>query len=192
MPHVPTGRRPGRPPAPPALKARAIELAKASSPEQAAETLKAEGHKVASGRQIREWMKQAGASGSPTTSSAPRPDAPAPVVALAPPPGLSPQALRRWYVEQQIAAVRTALALAESKVNAGDSSALSRIGPLNTQLREWLADLAELEPDTPADPAEEDRKWRAAGEEVMRKIESGVSAVEERQRRERAATGVAG
>lgn len=102
-------------------------------------------------------------------------------VALAPPPGLSPADLRRWYVEQQIGSVRAALALAESEVNRGNQSALGRLGSLNRELRSWLEALAELEPKEEKD-LDEERRHAAAASSVLRKIEGGVEATERRYR----------
>lgn len=97
--------------------------------------------------------------------------------AKAPPPGLSPRAYQRWVIEQQIASCREALAVADRKVGANDTAALSRIGPLNTQLREWLIELAKLDAASGRDdPDAERRRWRAAATRVLDRIRTGLAA----------------
>jgi hypothetical protein len=106
---------------------------------------------------------------------APEPDT---ATAERPPPGLSPRDLQRWHIERQIDAVRDALALAENRVAKGESTALSRIGPLNTQLREWLGALADLDKRGPDrdDPEAERARWAAAKDRVLDRIRSGLAA----------------
>ena len=155
----------------------ALRLARETTPEEAAKRLKGRGVKGASARSIRLWQeKHKVILPVPPPPAKPGTEATlAPVVAEPPPPGLSPRALRRWHIEQQIAAVRTALALAERSVAAGDTTALSRIGPLNTQLRAWLEALAELEGPEREDPDAERHRWRAAADRVLDRIRAGLA-----------------
>ena len=67
------------------------------------------------------------------------------------------------------------------------SPLFGRTAALQEQLRRLMQDERELTPPAPHDPGDEDRQWRAQGEDVIRRIEAGVRAVEERIARERGA-----
>lgn len=182
----------GRPAPDPAIKARALELAAATSPEEAVELLAAEGVRV-SARSLRYWQQgQTGAKrhadGSlPVPKDAPSAAAPPAPVADRPPAGLSPRALYRWHVERRIDAVGKALAIAEDGATRGVVGAMARIAPLNDQLRKWLETLNDLDAAAPAeDPEAADERWRAEGAAVVAKVEAGVAAVEARIAKERA------
>lgn len=175
----------GRPPASPEAKAHALELVrKLGSPEEAAEQLRKEGAKVASGRQIREWQdaaREAARAESAATAPPPDPGAAGPPPAARapsprerPPPGLTGNALQLWYVQRQIEMVSVALADAS-----GPDGQLARIAPLNEQLRKWLAELDRLSPKEEADPQAEERRWREEAGRVRARIEAGVRAFEE-------------
>lgn len=180
----------GRPPASPEAKAHALDLMnKLGSPEEAAEQLRREGVKVASGRQIREWANQARLAALPSVPEAappPEPSSPpiaAPAAAAGerpptprerPPPGLTGNALQLWYVQRQIEMVSVALATAS-----GPDGQLARIAPLNEQLRKWLGELDRLSPKEEADPAAEERRWREEASRVRARVEAGVRAFEE-------------
>jgi hypothetical protein len=150
------------------------------SAEEVAEKLTGEGHPI-SGRSVLEWAKgkngarvlvTPGAVAPKAEPSRPVAELPPPpkVTAEPPPPGLSPQARRLWYVEREIRACSDAIAQAHAK---GDAA---RTGSLQEQLRKWLERLAELSPPAPADPHEEERRWRAAADSCVAKIKAGIRA----------------
>ena len=198
-PAKPKGPRnvpPIRKPADPAIVRRALRLAAETSPEEAHAILAREnplppGKKqnplAPSAPQIRVWQK--GGAGQAAIAAevaaelagtSAKPGA-QPVVAERPPAGLPPRELQRWHIERQINAIRDALALAESKVSRGESSALARIGPLNTQLREWLSELSKLEKEgEKVDPDADRQRWRAHAEAAVKKIRAGVKDARER------------
>lgn len=124
--------------------------------------------------------RKAAAPPSPAAPATPPEAPPAPVVAERPPEGLSPRALRRWHIERQIEAVRQALALTEGQIAKGNTTALSRVGSLNDQLRKWLDALAELEGPERADPDAEARVWRQHAESAIEKIKAGCADARER------------
>lgn len=128
-------------------------------------------------KRTRNIRATAGPSG--TKVAAPDPP-PAPVVAEEPPKGVSARALRRWHIEKQIEAVRTALALVQSKIESGDPMHLSRVGTLNKELRSWLDALAELEGPEQEDPHAEERRWERAATEAVKKIRDGCADARER------------
>jgi hypothetical protein len=94
--------------------------------------------------------------------------------AALPPPDLTPQARRLWYVEREIRACSDAIAQAHAKGSA------DRTGMLQEQLRKWLQLLAELSPAPPPDAHAEERRWRSAADSVIAKIRAGIRAERER------------
>lgn len=98
-----------------------------------------------------------------------------------PPEGLSPRGVQRWYIERQIDQVSTSLALLQTRVNAGDASALSRMASLNTSLSDWLDKLAKLGDADARDPLEsEARRWETAAATARKKILDGLAMARER------------
>lgn len=168
--------------------ARALKLAQKVGVREAAEALQREGHEI-SWRSIYNWQrgntpKAKGQRAQPlspglakTEAPPPAEPPPAPVVAERPPEGLSARQLRRWHIERQIENVRQALAVVEGQIARGDTSALSRVGSLNDQLRKWLDALAQLEGPEVEDPDEERRRWQAAADRVLDRIRTGLAAL---------------
>ena len=164
-----------RPPPDPALVKKALEYCRSMSPQEAAEQLKREGHRVG-WRSIYEWSK--GKNGAmvatPTTPAALKPklepEAPRPrVVAPAPPAEPGTLARRLWYVERDIQACSDAIAQAHA------DGAAARTASLQDQLRKWLEMVAELQP-VVVDKNEEEKRWRAAADSVIAKIKQGMKA----------------
>lgn len=204
-PPPPKPRRvpPRNPPAPREIVERALRLAAQSTPEDAAEQLKREWkpgeRKPPSWRTIRRWQHgmngQAAVAaevlGLPTTTATatPSPTTAPPVPPLpAPPPkpeeppeGLSPRGVQRWYIERQIKQLSVSLELLQTRVNAGDAAALSRMSPLNTSLREWLAQLDKIGDADARNPLEsEARRWETAAASARKKILDGLAMARER------------
>ena len=170
-----------RPPPDPALVKKALDYCRSMSPQEAAEQLTREGHRVG-WRSIYEWSKgkngaKVAAPATPATlKPRPEPAPPPEPMAKAPPvpADLEGGARRLWIVRQRIDAMRDALAEADKTGNLG------KIGTLTSNLLSLLEQEEILAPKKEATADEEEKRWREQADIVLRLIEDGVVGAEKK------------
>lgn len=93
-----------------------------------------------------------------------------------PPTNLTGAALDLWLVEQEIIETRQELFRMRQQARLGGP--IQGIAALGKRFDELIARRAELRPPAPPTQDDEERRWRADADLVLRLIEQGVTAAE--------------